>query len=293
VALFDLASATGVLTFKSAPDFENPGDANTDNVHELTLQVGDGTTTVTQAVMVTVTDIAENQSPSFTSHGGQSQVSLSFSGGTSAVTTVVAVDPDGDGLAYSLSGGSDQALFNVDGAAGQLSFKQAPDFSNPTDAGGDNVYEVTVKAMDDAPNPLSVQQSFLITITEPVTGDGDSDGLPDSWETEHGLDLASDDSGADPDGDNLTNLQEYKLGTDPKDGNSGFLTNELKSNGGGDFSLTWKSIPGKSYTVQSSLDLKTWSDLSGPHAAAENETSANISAEATLARGFYRVVLAE
>jgi len=146
---------------------------------------------------------------------------------------------------------------------------------------------------DDAPNSLSVEQSFSITITEPVTVDGDSDGLPDSWETEHGLDLASDDSGVDPDGDNLTNLQEYKLGTDPKDGNSGFRANELKSNGGGDFGLTWKSIPGKSYTVQSSVDLKTWSDLSGPYAAAENETSANISAEATLPRGFYRVVLAE
>ena len=252
-----------------------------------------GGLTVKQTLTVMVTDIAENQSPSFTSHGGQTQVALSLPGDTSVVTTVIAVDPDGNGLAYSLSGGSDQALFNVDVATGQLSFKQAPDFSNPTDADGDNIYEVTIKVTDDAPHSLSVEQSFSITITEPVTGDGDSDGLPDSWETEHGLDLASDDSGADPDGDNLTNLHEYKLGTDPKDGNSGFRANELKSTGGGDFSLTWKSIPGKSYTVQSSVDLKTWSNLSGPHAAAENETSANISAEATLTRGFYRVVLAE
>ena len=292
-ALFDLASSTGVLTFKSSPDFENPGDANADNVHELTLQVGDGTVTVTQAVTVTVTDVAENQSPSFTSHGGQSQVALSLPGDASVVTTVIAVDPDGDELAYSLSGGVDQSLLNVDVATGQLSFKQAPDFLNPTDTDGDNIYEVTVKVTDDAPNSLSAEQSFSITVTEPETGDGDSDGLPDSWETEHGLDLASDDSGADPDGDNLSNLQEYKLGTDPKDGNSGFMANELKSNGGVDFSLTWESIPGKNYTVQSSVDLKTWSDLTGPHAAVETETSTNISAEVSLRRAFYRVVLVE
>ena len=292
-ALFDLASSTGVLAFKSSPDFETPGDANTDNVHELTLQVGDGTVTVTQAVTVTVTDVAENQSPSFTSHGGQSQVALSLPGDASVVTTVIAVDPDGDELAYSLSGGVDQSLLNVDVATGQLSFKQAPDFLNPTDTDGDNIYEVTVKVTDDAPNSLSAEQSFSITVTEPETGDGDSDGLPDSWETEHGLDLASDDSGADPDGDNLSNLQEYKLGTDPKNGNSGFMANELKSNGGVDFSLTWKSIPGKNYTVQSSVDLKTWSDLTGPHAAVETETSTNISAEVSLRRAFYRVVLVE
>ena len=292
-ALFDLASSTGVLAFKSSPDFETPGDANTDNVHELTLQVGDGTVTVTQAVTVTVTDVAENQSPSFTSHGGQSQVALSLPGDASVVTTVIAVDPDGDELAYSLSGGVDQSLLNVDVATGQLSFKQAPDFLNPTDTDGDNIYEVTVKVTDDAPNSLSAEQSFSITVTEPETGDGDSDGLPDSWETEHGLDLASDDSGADPDGDNLSNLQEYKLGTDPKDGNSGFMANELKSNGGVDFSLTWESIPGKNYTVQSSVDLKTWSDLTGPHAAVETETSTNISAEVSLRRAFYRVVLVE
>ena len=292
-ALFDLASSTGVLAFKSSPDFETPGDANTDNVHELTLQVGDGTVTVTQAVTVTVTDVAENQSPSFTSHGGQSQVALSLPGDASVVTTVIAVDPDGDELAYSLSGGVDQSLLNVDVATGQLSFKQAPDFLNPTDTDGDNIYEVTVKVTDDAPNSLSAEQSFSITVTEPETGDGDSDGLPDSWETEHGLDLASDDSGADPDGDNLSNLQEYKLGTDPKDGNSGFMANELKSNGGVDFSLTWESIPGKNYTVQSSVDLKTWSDLTGPHAAVETETSTSISAEVSLRRAFYRVVLVE
>ena len=35
-------SATGELTFEMKPDFENPGDANTDNVYEVTVVAADG-----------------------------------------------------------------------------------------------------------------------------------------------------------------------------------------------------------------------------------------------------------
>lgn len=47
--------------------------------------------------------------------------------------------------------------------------------------------------------------------------DGEADGLPDGWETEHGLDLTGDDSADDPDGDGLSNEEEYASGTDPHD----------------------------------------------------------------------------
>lgn len=47
-------------------------------------------------------------------------------------------------------------------------------------------------------------------------GDADGDGLPDSWELQHGLNPNDpSDATADKDGDGSTNLQEYQAGSDP------------------------------------------------------------------------------
>ena len=57
-------SNTGVLSFINAPDFEIPGDANSDNVYELEVTVNDGQGGVTtQQMQVTVTDGEENPAP--------------------------------------------------------------------------------------------------------------------------------------------------------------------------------------------------------------------------------------
>ena len=47
--------------------------------------------------------------------------------------------------------------------------------------------------------------------------DGDVDGMPDQWESLHGLDPANaGDAWADPDGDGYWNLEEYLNGTTPQ-----------------------------------------------------------------------------
>ena len=54
-------TAGGDLSFVSAPDFESPADADTDNVYEVAVQVSDGSLTDTQALMITVTDAFEGR----------------------------------------------------------------------------------------------------------------------------------------------------------------------------------------------------------------------------------------
>ena len=56
-----------------------------------------------------------------------------------------------------------------------------------------------------------------MTVVAPAPdGDTDTDGLPNGWESDYGLDPSTSDAGADPDGDGRTNLQEYQQGTHPR-----------------------------------------------------------------------------
>ena len=62
-ATVNLVSATGVLTFKTAPNFESPTDNGANNVYNLTIRATDtaGNTT-DQAIAITVTDVIETSS---------------------------------------------------------------------------------------------------------------------------------------------------------------------------------------------------------------------------------------
>ncbi|MFL2722536.1 MAG: cadherin repeat domain-containing protein [Gammaproteobacteria bacterium] len=49
-------SSSGVVTFNTAPDYENPTDSDTNNVYEVTGRVSDGSLTATRDFTVTVTN---------------------------------------------------------------------------------------------------------------------------------------------------------------------------------------------------------------------------------------------
>src|SRR5262249_48662634 len=137
---------TGILSFVSAPDFENPGDADHDNTYNVTVQVSDGKLTDTQVLAVVVDNV--NEPPVITSNGGGTTAGISIAENTTAVTSVTATDPDaGTVFTFSIIGGADVAKFSID-SSGLLTFKSAPDFENPTDAGKGNVYDVTVQVSD-------------------------------------------------------------------------------------------------------------------------------------------------
>ncbi len=154
---FAIDSVSGALTFASAPDFDTAGDANGDNIYEVTVQAADGNGgAVTQAIAVTVTNV--NEYPTITSAN-----TASVAENQTAALTVTASDVDGDVPTFSLVGGADQSAFAIDSVSGELTFSTAPDFDTAGDANGDNVYEVTVQAADG--NGGAVTQAIAVTVT--------------------------------------------------------------------------------------------------------------------------------
>ncbi len=54
-----------------------------------------------------------------------------------------------------------------------------------------------------------------VLLTDPGNPDSDGDSMPDGWEADNGLNPRVNDSGADPDFDGLTNVEERQAGTHP------------------------------------------------------------------------------
>ncbi|MDP1905601.1 MAG: cadherin domain-containing protein, partial [Pseudomonadota bacterium] len=148
-AKFTINSTTGVLAFVAAPDFETPTDSGADNVYDVTVQVSDGSATDTQDIAVTITNV--NEAPVITSNGGGASAAINVAENSTAVTTVTSTDVDaGDGKTYSITGGADSALFNINSSTGALTFVSGRYFETPSDTGANNVYDVQVTVTDTA-----------------------------------------------------------------------------------------------------------------------------------------------
>lgn len=66
---------------------------------------------------------------------------------------------------------------------------------------------------DGIPNAI---ETYVLR-TDPYNADSDNDGMPDAWEREHGTNPAVNDANDDPDGDGISNYDEYRNNTDPVD----------------------------------------------------------------------------
>ncbi|WP_420444100.1 cadherin domain-containing protein [Candidatus Poriferisodalis sp.] len=133
----------GVLSIASAPDFEQPGDADRDGVYEVSIEASDGTLTTSRAVRIGVRDV--NEAPAVSGDTSIERDEL-YTDDTSIIGRFYADDPESGDVQWKVAG-SDGADFTID-PFGQLRFAETPNFESPADANRDNVYSVAVEAFD-------------------------------------------------------------------------------------------------------------------------------------------------
>ena len=170
-------NSTGVLSFSIWPDFENPANTASNNMYEIVLEAEDdnaqggktGTKTGTFAVVVTVTNVDETPEITTTaaSHTAPSFMEIEYDAATADLTIADydGRDEEGQTITWSRTG-TDAGDFTIDTNTGVLSFAQRPNFEIPADGGGDNVYNITVRARDTA-SPVNTRElEVVVTVTD-------------------------------------------------------------------------------------------------------------------------------
>ena len=110
-------SSAGVITFKTAPDFE------TKTSYTATVTVSDGVNTATKALTISVTNV-NDVAPVITSSANSYSLNENS---TAVIGTITASDAEGDSFVYSTSG-TDSSYFNIGSSSGVLTLKVAPDY---------------------------------------------------------------------------------------------------------------------------------------------------------------------
>jgi hypothetical protein len=94
----------------------------------------------------------------------------------------------------------------------------------------------------------------------------------------------------DDDGDGMTEAEEAIAGTDPLNATSRFTVGSMQTMGN-QATLTWQSVAGKTYRIQSSTDLSTWNTVSGSETTATSTTTTRTITVMPGERQFYRVMV--
>lgn len=145
-----------VISFNNNPDFENPQDADANNVYLLDLTATDNDGNITsEELAITVTDITETP-PSITS-----AAELSVVENTTGTVYTATADVE---VTFSLETSQDEGLFTLNGNA--ISFTNAPDFENPLDTDANNIYLLTITATN---NENTSSLDIAITVTDIVS----------------------------------------------------------------------------------------------------------------------------
>ena len=126
--------------------------------------------------------------------------------------------------------------------------------------GGATYYPMEISA-----NFANLGQSAQMTRLNMTLGvDSDGDGLPDAWEWRmvemgYGVSLADIRPQDDSDGDRLSNMDEYLVGTYAFDAADTFRLESIGLQDGKSM-FEFLVLPGRNYTVEWSTDMQNWSN---------------------------------
>jgi len=133
--------SSGGLYFTSMPSYQSPSDKNHDNVYEVDIRATDEADMYsTKHIKITVLQTGNDMIFTTSSDVVVDENTIS----------VLQVHANGTGqIIYTLSIADDSSRFNINPNSGVLSFNQAPNYEAPADSNSDNIYKVSVKAIDE------------------------------------------------------------------------------------------------------------------------------------------------
>jgi hypothetical protein len=125
-------------------------------------------------------------------------------------------------------------------------------------------YFFEVKATDGCSASDTNQIELSVQPLLNPNGSQAGDGISNSWKQRYGFNPFDNTvAAADPDGDSLSNLREFQLGTDPRDNNSPFRVTAATLQGS-DVLVSWQSVGGMTSAVESALNpAGSYSNISG------------------------------
>lgn len=174
---------------------------------------------------------------------------ISLSAGFSASGTVSGIDPEGGTVTFAIEQDATNGRLTLNVETGDYSYQPAHRFS------GTDTFTIIPVSNRVTGTP------YTVTVTVAAAVDTNGNGLPDIWESAHGI---SDPYG-DEDDDGFTNYQEYLALTDPNDENDFPRIETITASSESPITLSWPARGGVRYRVQYSDDLSSgWTDIFRP-----------------------------
>ncbi len=156
-ALFSIDSATGALKFaNSAPNFEQPADANGDNIYVVRIKATSSDSFVIRDTSIAILNIDEGNASFVSASSFTINENIALN---SPLSTIKAIDIDSltDNVSYFISGAGDSAFFTINSLTGVISNAMAIDFeTNPS-------FTIVVGATT---NNISTTKSVIIKVND-------------------------------------------------------------------------------------------------------------------------------